>query len=205
MSGSRLSSFAVIPAAGRSIRMGRPKLLLPWGHATLIEKTLAAWRSSDVDEVVVVVCPGDTELAERIRSAGAWPVVPTAPPPEMKDSVQSGLDFVRTTFHPSSDDAWLLAPADAPLLPTLVIDVLLQRHREVGKSILVPRYGDRRGHPVLFPWTLASRVLDLRPNEGINSLVQQGPTEYVDVDDPAILTDVDTPEDYLKFRPGGQP
>jgi molybdenum cofactor cytidylyltransferase len=204
MSGSRLSSFAVIPAAGRSIRMGRPKLLLPWGHATLMEQTLAAWRSSDVDEVVVVVCPGDTELAERIRSAGAWPVVPTAPPPEMKDSVRLGLDFVRTTFHPSLGDAWMLAPADAPLLPTLVIDLLLQRHREVGNSILVPRYRDRRGHPVLFPWTLASRVSDLRPNEGINSLVQQGPTEYVDVDDPAILTDVDTPEDYLKFRPGGQ-
>ena len=39
-------SFAVVPAAGRSRRMGRPKLLLPWGESTIIQQVLGAWRAS---------------------------------------------------------------------------------------------------------------------------------------------------------------
>ena len=55
-------SFAVVPAAGRSERMGAPKLLLPLGDSTVIEHVLAAWTASPVTRTVVVVRADDAEL-----------------------------------------------------------------------------------------------------------------------------------------------
>ena len=59
-----MRSFAVIPAAGRSQRMGQPKLLLPWGRTTVIEHVLGVWRASRVTHTVIVVHPDDKFLAE---------------------------------------------------------------------------------------------------------------------------------------------
>ena len=60
--------FGVIPAAGRSVRMGEPKLLLPWRDGTLIEHVLAQWLASRVACVTVVVHPDDQELAAVCRA-----------------------------------------------------------------------------------------------------------------------------------------
>ena len=62
-------TFALIPAAGHSTRMGQPKLLLPLAGQPLILHTIAAWQQSRVDRIVVVVRPGDEALAEVVRTA----------------------------------------------------------------------------------------------------------------------------------------
>jgi CTP:molybdopterin cytidylyltransferase MocA len=61
--------FALIPAAGYSTRMGQPKLLLPLCGKPLITHTIDAWLSSNVDRVVVVIRPGDDDLAAAVREA----------------------------------------------------------------------------------------------------------------------------------------
>jgi molybdenum cofactor cytidylyltransferase len=180
--------------------MGKPKLLLPWGRLTLIEHTLSAWQASAVTAVVVVVCPGDNQLAECVQATGARVVIPPTDPPEMKTSVQIGLEFVSRTFHPRALDAWLLAPADAPLISARVIDMLLEDFQRAPTSIIVPRCCGRRGHPVLFPWPMAGQVATLAADQGVNVLVDRGPTRYLECDDPGILSDVDTPADYERER-----
>ena len=72
-------SFALIPAAGHSTRMGQPKLLMPLGDRPLILHTIDAWKRSRVNRIVVVVRPGDDALAEVVRSAGVELVMPTKP------------------------------------------------------------------------------------------------------------------------------
>ncbi|MCA9206964.1 MAG: NTP transferase domain-containing protein, partial [Planctomycetales bacterium] len=104
-----MRSFAVVPAAGESRRMGRPKLLLPWGDSTVIQTVLAAWQASRVDRVLVVVRPDDAELAEVCRRAGATVVVPGESPPEMKRSIQLALHEIHHRHAPTDADAWLLA------------------------------------------------------------------------------------------------
>jgi molybdenum cofactor cytidylyltransferase len=197
--------FAIIPAAGSSTRMGAPKLLLPMDGGTMIEKTLAAWKASRVDKIVVVVRAEDQELAAVCRSHGAEVVIPSAAPPEMKDSVQYGLRHIETNFAPTKDDAWLLAPADIPGLSPRIIKVLAAAFQSGEKSILVPTLVGKRGHPVLFPWTLASEVFSLRADEGLNVLRQRHESREVPCDsvEPAGETafrDIDTPEDYQRLR-----
>lgn len=199
-----MQTFAIIPAAGRSRRMGQPKLLLPWGDATVIEHVLAVWRASRVDHVVVIVDPRDDALARLCAQCGTQVVVPETPPAEMKDSVQLGLTWAQA-HNPANDDAFLVAPADMPALTHEIIDRLIDAHVQSlthsgGPSIRAPRYGARRGHPVLFPWPLSAEVPRLGAGEGLNVLVARHGVEYVEATEDAIAEDFDTPEDYGRLR-----
>lgn len=193
-------SFAVVPAAGRSTRMGRPKLLMPWGGSTVIEHVLAAWRASRVQYVIATVHPDDQRLAETCRRAGAEVVVATPPPPDMKASVTYGLAHIGSVFSPSADDAWLLAPADMPRLAPGTIDAVLDIWRAGFSGVVVPRHAGRRGHPVLFSWAQAAEVTTLGPDEGLNSLLARHPVREIDIADDGTLVDVDTPEDYRRWH-----
>ena len=204
-------SFGVVPAAGRSRRMGQPKLLMPWGETTVIERVIAAWRRSGVDHVVATVHTDDAAVKRLCERNGAIVVAPPTAPPEMKDSVLAALTEIGSRFHPAADAVWLLAPADMPRLSCRVIDALLDQHRPSQPAILVPTYTSssscetgqgqvaRRGHPVLFPWPLAKDVAGLNENEGVNALLARGPVREIVLDEPSVLDDLDTIEDFRRL------
>jgi molybdenum cofactor cytidylyltransferase len=194
-----MQSITVIPAAGESRRMGRAKLLLPWREGKIIDHVLDAWSASRVDHVVVVARADDVDLLEAIRRHDVDVALADPPPEEMKDSVAIGLDFARRLYSPRDADVWLLAPADMPRLNSAVIDRLLAEHDPNDPQILVPRSGEKSGHPVLFPWPLAGEVARLAANEGINVLRQRFPWRAVAIDDSAVFADLDTPEDYRRL------
>ena len=202
-----VQSFAVIPAAGLSRRMGRPKLLLPWGEQMVIEAVLDAWQRSNVSCCVVVVRPGDADLTRICVGRSVDLVVPPEPPPEMKVSVSAGLAHIASRHNPQPGDVWLLAPADMPQLTPQRIDRMLSAHDPRDPAIIVPICQGRRGHPVLFPWPLAERVERLGAEEGVNALLDQALTRPLACDDWGDLSDLDTPEDYRRLRsePGPEP
>lgn len=192
-------SFAIVPAAGQSSRMGTPKLLLPWGETTIIESVLDAWKGAQVRATVVVVPPDDRELADLCWHAGAEVVVPSQQPGDMKQSVRIALRHIAKHLRPRETDVWLVAPADMPHLSSPIIARLLEKHRPDEPRILLPTLNGRRGHPALFPWPLAGRVDELGPDEGLNALVQREHPLEIPCDDlagPDAFGDVDTPEDY---------
>jgi molybdenum cofactor cytidylyltransferase len=195
-----MSSFAIVPAAGRSVRMGRPKLLLPWGETTVIEATLAAWRDGGVSQTIVIVHPADVELAELCRARGASVVVAPTPPVDMKASVLLGLNFVRDTLAPQAGDAWLVAPADMPTLSAEVIRQLLSAHDTDKSAILVPEHQGQRGHPVLFPCSAAADVTKLAGDTGIDQLTHGTGVRMVDCGELPAASDLDTPDDYHRLQ-----
>ena len=193
------ASFGIVPAAGCSRRMGRPKLLMRWRDGTVIDAVLNAWRASRVDQVVVVVRPEDQALAVHCERPGVHVLVPSESPAEMKISVQLAIAHLQKRYQPSDTDAWLLAPADLPELSTQLIDHVLAGYQPSAPRIVVPRVRDRRGHPVLFPWKLASELDQLGPDEGVSVLVKRHAPVEVDWQDDRMFTDVDTPEDYRRL------
>jgi molybdenum cofactor cytidylyltransferase len=196
---STFHSFAIVPAAGRSRRMGQPKLLLPWQGRTVIEHVVSAWNASRVEHVVVVVSPDDLPLAEICRRLPCHLVVPDAPPPEMKDSVGWGLEWIKQHFAPQPADAWLVGPADLPRLSAAVIDAVLAAYDPNQASIVVPRQAGHGGHPVLFPWRLASQAHALAESETLKDLLTRSKVRELDVPDSAA-GDLDTPEDYRRLQ-----
>jgi len=209
MNGARL--FAVVPAAGHSRRMGRPKLLLQLGAGTVISRMLAVLQRPEITATLVVVRPDDAALREVVAASGATVLQPDRPPPEMRDSVEFALRQIEAKFEPGPADGWILIPADHPLLDGTILHA-----REPGAGppqpavwqaegdrILVPVHGARRGHPTIFPFRLAREVYDLAPDRGLNFLLRKDPGRIreVEVESPSVLADLDTPEDYARLQP----
>lgn len=200
-------AFAIVPAAGHSVRMGQPKLLLPLEGRPLIAHVLAAWQRAGLERIVVVVRAEDLALAAAVKAL-AIPLVemvhPEVPPPDMKASIQAALRHIQGTCSPAADDCFLVAPADMPQLSPAIVQALRDEYiREPGR-IVVPVASDRRGHPVLFPWALAASVHQLRPEEGLDALVKQASIAEVACDHLVVknqrpFADIDTPEEYRRL------
>jgi molybdenum cofactor cytidylyltransferase len=78
------------------------------------------------------------------------------------------------------------------------VSALLDKFRETQSAILVPTYGGRRGHPVLFSKSVFAELLGAPDAVGAKAVVRKdaGRVVSVPVDDAAVLEDFNTPEDY---------
>jgi molybdenum cofactor cytidylyltransferase len=189
-------SFAIVPAAGRSERMGRPKLLLPVAGKPVIEHVLTAWSASMVTRTVVVVRADDAELLIRCRAFPVDIVTPAHSPPEMKASVQLALAHVADRYAPAENDAWLLAPADLPRLATELIDELLAAYDPTEAKAVAPIFEGRRGHPIVMPWRTTGDMHALAADEGLNALVARTPRREIPCDNATQWRDLNDPAEY---------
>jgi molybdenum cofactor cytidylyltransferase len=191
--------FALLPAAGKSSRMGRPKLALPLGDRTILEHVVAALRQAEVEQILVVVGPHVPELAVLADRAGA-DVCPLAEETaDMRATVEHGLRWLEERYTPRPDDSWLLVPADHPsLAPAIIRELERARGAHSGHSIFVPTCDGRRGHPVLLAWKHVEGIRRHATGQGLNSYIRRHDSETLEVavSDRDILCDLDTPEAY---------
>jgi len=186
----------VILAAGESRRMGSPKALLRYGEATFLD-TLTALFAQRCAPVIVVL----GAHADQIRAAATHPATFVVNPEYalgMTTSLQCGLravppnaDGVLFTLvdHPAASSATLDALLAPPLAPAVAHNSPLVR---------VPRYRAKRGHPIWFSRALIAEFLALPSGGPARDVVARhvDRTEYLDLDDPGIVADIDSPEDY---------
>ena len=194
--------FSVVPASGHSRRMGRPKLLLPWKGVTVIEHVVQTLLDAECSEVLVVIRSEDQLLQEAVRRTRATIVIPPVNPTDMRMSVQYGLQKLMQFCNPQPSDAWFLVPADHPTLEVEWVKTLQRVYRKHPLEIHVPVYEGRRGHPVLFPWSLAQEVTALPEDKGINALLHAHPSivREQSFHFREILDDLDTPDDYRRLN-----
>lgn len=195
--------FAVIPAAGKSSRMGRPKLALPLGERTILEHVVAALREAEIEHILVVIGSHVAELADLAESAGASVCFVEALPTGMRGTVEHGLRWLEEHFQPKPEDTWLLTPADHPALDASVVlqlESAAAAHPQF--SIVLPTYRGRRGHPTLFSWKHAAAIRAWPAELGLNTYVRQHLTQTLEVpvNNASVLWDMDTPEDYEWLR-----
>lgn len=193
--------FAVVPAAGLSRRMGRPKLLLDLGGRPVIERLLTSLHGTGLfADVVLVARRDDRELISAAESLGATVVAPPVDPPEMRDSIELGLGEIARRFTPRDDEGWALIPADHPFVTPPTLAAMARTWQASSAEILVPTYRGRGGHPTFFRWRLAGELAQIPRGSGLNQLL----TAHADAmlrcefDSPEITFDLDTPEDFRR-------
>jgi molybdenum cofactor cytidylyltransferase len=189
---------ALVLAAGQSKRMGRPKMLLPWGEATVLEKVVATFKAGGIEDILVVT-GGDRERVEALVGNSARTVFnPDFAEGEMLSSVQAGLKGLK-----SETEAFLIGLGDQPQVQAGSVRSVVEAYRESGASLVVPSFQMRRGHPWLVAHEHWQEILDLRPPASLRDFLGRhaGHIHYVELDNATILLDLDTPEDYLKSRP----
>src|SRR5438105_3807703 len=100
--------LGLIPAAGKSTRMGRPKLALRLGECSILEHVIHALRAGEVEHVLVIVGPHVSELIPLAQAAGAEALLLPNETRDMRATVEAGLNHLEERFRPQQDDAWLL-------------------------------------------------------------------------------------------------
>lgn len=165
--------IAVVPASGKSSRFGSDKRQALIDGVPMLQRVVSVLKDAGAARVIVV---------------------DNNPQPErgMFSSIQIGLaEAVASDAH-----VILVHPADMPFVRAETIRAVIDECARTGRAVC-PRHGDQRGHPLAFPLELAQQLLAVDAATPLNeafaaiSLVRQ----ELDVDDPGVLKDVDTPSD----------
>ena len=186
---------AIVLAAGLSSRMGVQKLLLPFGGKTVISHIIDQLLGSTVGEVHVVV----GHQAERISAELSGRAVSIVNNPNytsgMLSSVRCGLRNL-----PEKCRAVMVVLGDQPSITTELIDQMLQSFAATEKSILVPLYKGKRGHPILFSSLYLDEILTQYGDVGLRGLLHGHSDDIFElaVSNASVLCDMDCPEDYRR-------
>lgn len=177
--------------------MGRPKLLLPWQGSTLLDHLVGSLRQGGADRLVLVTRADDEALADWAAVAGVDLTVNPDPERGMLSSVWAGLEALGAAAVAQVAEALLVCPADHPAVRAETVAALLARLR-AGALLAVPTHGARRGHPLAIAPALVTEILDLDPTVGLRQLLERRVESLVElpVDDPGVVLDIDTAEDY---------
>jgi len=182
---------AVVLAAGESRRLGRAKLLLPFGASTVIGCVVGALEAAGL-EPVAVVAGGELEgLARALCSTRAKLVGNRDPSRGMLSSLRAGLSAL-------PPGAFVVALGDQPRLRARDIRRLVARWRRSRRGIAIATHQGKRGHPVLLDSGYRDRILALSDNQTLRDLIHSQAEDVVEVEcaSDAVIRDIDTQEDY---------
>lgn len=183
---------ALLLAAGRAIRMGRPKQLLPFGKSTILEQAIDNLLGSQVDEIVVVV----GHRAEEIAKVVALKLVKLVVNPDytqgMSTSIIAGLNAVNNQAQ-----AFMIALGDEPLIDSRTVNRLIEAFCHHDTGIVIPTYQGRRGHPVIFTRKYRRELLALKGDIGGRKVIGDHPGDVLEVamNCRGIYLDIDTADD----------
>jgi len=202
---TRAPSFcAVILAAGESTRMGADKALLPWppyrtgvqpGGQTFLSAAIQSLNAFS-DLVIVVAGKNEPQLTPVVYAEGAFIVRNPAPERGQFSSLQVGLQEVLNHGR----DAAIVTLVDRPPVSAATLSQLCAAFAAAasGTWAVVPEYGGKHGHPVLWDREMIAVSLNAPATSNAREIEHQYQQhiEYVAVNDPAVALNVDTPQDY---------
>jgi molybdenum cofactor cytidylyltransferase len=186
---------AILLAAGKSERMGRNKLLMPFEGGTVIERTLDNLLASQAGEIVVVVGARAQEMGGAV---GKHPVTIVLNPNYargMSTSLVTGVQMVSKQAKFA-----LVALADQPFVTPQTYDRLIEAALSTDKGIVVPVYRKQRGNPILIHAGYFLEVLRFTGDVGGRELLASYPDDVLEVKvpDEGIVINLNTPEEYEK-------
>lgn len=195
---------ALVLAAGFSSRMGRNKMLLPFADSTVIESTAQAFLKSDLNGVAVVLgnekekiqqilAPYPIQFIENCRFAQG-----------MSTSLREGI---KCLMNDPELDGVMISPGDMPFMKQETINFILEKFQETSYPIIIPQYQGKKGHPVLFARSLFPQLMEISGDMGARDVVRQNFKQclLLEVNDPGILIDIDSPEEYARWNKQGKP
>ena len=182
---------AIVPAAGRSVRFGGPKLVADVDGVPLLDRTLAALLGVPaIDRVIVVMAPDATVAGlARLLDPRVTTAINPDSSPGMLSSIQVGVAAAVEA------DILMLLPADMPFVAPSSVARVAEEAMRVPDAIVVPTHDGRRGHPIAFPAHLRALILQARPEMTLKDVLAASGArrEEVEIDDAGILRDVDVP------------
>jgi xanthine dehydrogenase accessory factor len=189
----RPSVTAIILGAGESSRMGRSKLLLPFGDSTVMGTVLSNVLASAVEKVILVL-GSNYEAHRQVFKDYPVEIIHNKRYKEgMFSSVRCGLKAVS-----EAADAVMVLLGDQPMILAAEIDQLIESYRDSEKEIVLATHEKKRGHPVLFGRKFIHEISAYPMEASLRDLLQKHPSEILEINigTDRILRDIDTENDY---------
>jgi nicotine blue oxidoreductase len=178
--------------------MGRPKALLPVRGRSAVEVVVATLRDAGCDPVIVVTGRHADEIRAGADLSGCTIVEHAGWAAGRTSSLQAGLRAV-----PTGADAVVLALVDMPLVRPETVGNLLTAwvRAPEGTDVVVPLHDGRGGHPIVLSPRVLPAIAGLGPDAPLRDLLRTRDRLDVEVDDPGVRLDLDTPDDLRHLPP----
>ena len=197
-----LAMPGIVLAGGRSSRMGRPKALLPFPGSprTFIRQITETLRDAGLAPLAVVSGAHHALIAAELLGSGVAVLHNLDHPAGQLSSLVHGL---RWAFAETTGDWALCTLVDVPAVRSSTIEAIVAATRAGPVRAVRPAIGDRHGHPVVWHRDVVPLLEAAEPALGgravVRALAARDAVLDVHVDDPGVLIDVDTPEDYARL------
>ena len=192
---------AIILAAGRSQRMGKPKALLRFEDKTFLEQIISVLKLSDADRITVVLGAEAETIKKSIDLSGTNIVI-------NKDYQKGQLSSLIAAIEdaPEQTKAILTCLVDSPFITKEVVNKIISKFKETNNPIIVPVFNKERGHPTLFSRSLFNELLGAPEEQGARYVLYSNEEKILELEtsESGILIGIDTPADY-KFHFGANP
>lgn len=172
--------------------MGTPKALIPYRGTTFAGHLLEVTRHARVGLTRVVLGAGADEIREKLRLDAASVVLN----PDWSKGQLSSIQAAIRSLPEGGTEGLLLCPVDHPIVSAKLVARLIEEFDSTGKSIVLPTYQGRRGHPVIFRAGLYHELLEASIEVGARQVVWAHQADVVEVptDEEGVVLNLNDPE-----------
>ncbi|MDX2222724.1 MAG: molybdopterin-binding/glycosyltransferase family 2 protein [Rhodospirillaceae bacterium] len=192
---------AIVLAAGQSRRMGSfNKLLMPVDGVALVRRTAETVLASAARPVIVVTGHQADDLRAQLKDLDAKFVHNAAYAEGLSTSLRAGLSAL-----PADCEGAVICLGDMPAIAPRHIDALISAFDPAaGKAIGVPVHTGKRGNPVLWARRFFDEMQAVSGDVGARHLIgaNESLVYEIEFDDTAVLTDLDTPQQWADYLAG---
>lgn len=176
---------AIILSAGESSRMGSPKALLSLGESTFLGRLLEVIHQSkrnaengkEIGCTRVVLGAHTKEITEKIPLDASAIVLN----PHWHEGQLSSIKEAIRSLEEVQTDGVILFLVDHPLVSAELVRELVRQFYASGRAIVLPKFRDKRGHPVIFAARLYPELLAAPAERGARAVVWAHPDEVLEV------------------------
>jgi len=190
---------ALVLAAGSSRRMGkRNKLLEPVDETPIISSVVNAVHKSSISECIVVTGFEAKLIENALANYDVKFVFNSNYAAGLSRSLHVGISAL-----PTDTEVVLVLLGDMPKVSSKLIDKLVSCFSvDRGREICIPVYRGRRGNPVLWGRRFFKQLLETEGDKGGRQLLDdvRAWIYECEVNDSAVLTDFDTPEQFARIN-----
>lgn len=183
---------AIVLAAGLSSRANDFKMTMQLGESTVLEATVSKFEG--ICEKVIVV---GGFRSERIREAAAHINLKYSMDIQfvMNEHYEMGMfSSLQTGCKEVSAPYFFVTPGDCPLVQKKSVEMLAQ----ASGDAIIPSCQYKGGHPIKLSNTIKTEILAASVDSNLRHILKAHEKHYVNVEDPGVLMDLDTPDDYME-------
>jgi len=188
----------IILAAGKSSRLGKPKQLLIYQGKTFLQHAIDTANQSKAQPVIVVLGSNADLILSEIDSSGIHVVINDDWETGMASTIRCGIQSIPKLD--SNVDGAILMVCDQPFVTPDLLNSLIEKQKETGKSIIASQYGDTIGTPALFQKQFFEKLIALEGDSGAKRIMMQHSDLLATISFPKGSIDIDTIGDYEALR-----